>query len=616
MPKKARQKRKAKKAKATEEEKLLDDNPVGLKEEGIKAFKVGNVKKANAFFTKAIETIMSQKAEKRDTSLHLALLSNRSACFIEQHKFKNAADDADTCISIDTKWPKGYVRRGIAYSKLQRYVDALSAFKTALSLDANLKLEVYMKPVEMNIKELSLVSDNISAPDDEKREAYKIYEKMFSWLRAHGAKIGDIYLNLGSRTGRGVHVLCDVAIGWELLRIPEKLLLTLKIAKSTPLADKIKKSGYEVRSEQTFMALYLLEQLQDKDSFWRWYLRTLPQGKTLSPLFYPEIHQRLLAGSQALQTLAFRAQGYREEYAELCTRVGSIRRFSLTEFMWARCCVLSRMIGLRKKTNKMSAMVPLLDMVNHGKPSSVHWAYDDDTEHVHVIANQPIKRKEEIFANYGRKANSRYFTNYGFTLDKNPENESVLVFTMAPSAAFYQEKSQLLTTRARRGQNGWINREFAVSATPRDMKFRRMLSFLRYISAEGKDYELFKKGNFDIEAIGPVSIKNELEVLKLIEQSATSALNAFPESLAADHRLLKRNQWMEATHRHCVRVRCSEKEVLAWYINLAKKGREILQRNWSGVRRSEISKLKDVKEASVANYLLTITPLLTDPNCK
>jgi len=55
-------------------------------------------------------------------------------------------------------------------------------------------------------------------------------------------------------------------------------------------------------------------------------------------------------------------------------------------------------------------------------------------------------------------------------------------------------------------------------------------------------------------------------------------------------------------------------QVLRWYQNLAQKGLQVLTQNWEGVRKSNIGKLKEIKEASIASYILTITPLLTDPN--
>jgi hypothetical protein len=63
-----------------------------------------------------------------------------------------------------------------------------------------------------------------------------------------------------------------------------------------------------------------------------------------------------------------------------------------------------------------------------------------------IIANKAISRGEQVFDSYGRKCNSRFFVNYGFTLDQNEDNEGRFFFFFAlihsardtlPFAAFF-----------------------------------------------------------------------------------------------------------------------------------------------------------------------------------
>jgi len=63
------------------------------------------------------------------------LHSNRSAAFIELGQPTKALEDADACVAIDPRWPKGYSRRGNALHALRRYREAQQAYEHALRLD-------------------------------------------------------------------------------------------------------------------------------------------------------------------------------------------------------------------------------------------------------------------------------------------------------------------------------------------------------------------------------------------------------------------------------------------------------------------------------------------------
>lgn len=97
-----------------------------LKNKGNEEFSAGKYVEAANSFSKAIE----QDGENN------VLYSNRSACYAAMHKYKDALDDADKCISIKPDWAKGYVRRGAALHGMRRYADAITAYEKGLKVDA------------------------------------------------------------------------------------------------------------------------------------------------------------------------------------------------------------------------------------------------------------------------------------------------------------------------------------------------------------------------------------------------------------------------------------------------------------------------------------------------
>lgn len=93
-----------------------------LKDQGNEFFKAGNYLKAAALYTQAI---------KQDPS-NPTLYSNRAAAFLNLVKLSKALADAETTITLNPAWEKGYFRKGCVLEAMERYDDALAAFQIAL----------------------------------------------------------------------------------------------------------------------------------------------------------------------------------------------------------------------------------------------------------------------------------------------------------------------------------------------------------------------------------------------------------------------------------------------------------------------------------------------------
>ncbi|KAC9177482.1 hypothetical protein E3N88_46236 [Mikania micrantha] len=92
-----------------------------LKDQGNEFFKAGNYLKAAAIYTQAI---------KKDPS-NPTLYSNRAAAFLNLVKLQKALIDAETTISLNPSWDKGYFRKGCVLEAMERFDDALDAFRIA-----------------------------------------------------------------------------------------------------------------------------------------------------------------------------------------------------------------------------------------------------------------------------------------------------------------------------------------------------------------------------------------------------------------------------------------------------------------------------------------------------
>ena len=99
-----------------------------------------------AFVAALAEASVAFEAKKVDAAIQILtaaiavnknhfLLSARSVLNAEKKAFEEALLDADKCIEIKPTWSRGYLRRGIAFSGLKKWTDALASFKEGLRHD-------------------------------------------------------------------------------------------------------------------------------------------------------------------------------------------------------------------------------------------------------------------------------------------------------------------------------------------------------------------------------------------------------------------------------------------------------------------------------------------------
>uniref|UniRef100_A0A175YQD5 Uncharacterized protein n=1 Tax=Daucus carota subsp. sativus TaxID=79200 RepID=A0A175YQD5_DAUCS len=123
---------------------------ISLKEQGNAFFKAGNYLKAAALYTQAI---------KKDPS-NATLYSNRAAAFLHLVKLQKALADAETTISLNPNWEKGYFRKGCVLEAMERYDEASAAFNKALDYNPQ------SSEVSKKIKKLSQLAKEKQRADE------------------------------------------------------------------------------------------------------------------------------------------------------------------------------------------------------------------------------------------------------------------------------------------------------------------------------------------------------------------------------------------------------------------------------------------------------------------
>jgi tetratricopeptide (TPR) repeat protein len=119
---------------------------VFYKEQGNKCFKSGKNKDALLYYTKGIEADPS----------NALLFANRAMANLKDENYGDVISDCSTSIKLDPAYPKSFQRRGVAYSKLGKLLEAELDFKQVL------KLLPDNKEATVELKKLALIKENKS----------------------------------------------------------------------------------------------------------------------------------------------------------------------------------------------------------------------------------------------------------------------------------------------------------------------------------------------------------------------------------------------------------------------------------------------------------------------
>jgi len=240
--------------------------------------------------------------------------------------------------------------------------------------------------------------------------------------------------------------------------------------------------------------------------------------------------------------------------------------------------------------NKTDGLVPYADMLNHKKPREsgkaldeceTKWTFEDSRNGFIITTVKAIGRGEQIFDSYGRKCNSRFFVNYGFTLLDNVEDNEAMIRVHLPATdPHFHMKMKILGGR----ENG-ARREFQIPAGYMQKKVKELFSFMRFIHARDSEMLSINHGEHKLEEIDALSIANELKVLADLKKAAEVSMRAFPETLEHDEKLLATEYTEWGNKRNCIIMRRGEKQVLDWLIKLADLASPLLVTPWKDLKK-------------------------------
>jgi len=402
---------------------------------------------------------------------------------------------------------------------------------------------------------------------------YFRFRRLIEWLQSRGARFEKCEIRHIAEGCRATFARDRIQQDEEIVFIPKDFIITSEISLKSQICRAIKESGVNIRSKHTYLASYLLQERdRGNKSWWFPYIDVLPKKFTNIPLFFEDHELAELKGSIALQKIKDRHDSLRMEYENLCEHVSQMSQWTYNDFVWARLVVITRIFGLLINGVKTDGLVPMADMINHKRPRQTRWTFNQEKDGFVISALQDFESGCEIFDSYGRKCNSRFFVNYGFSLEDNLDNEA-------------QFRIEFKNKR-----NSRVFIDFQIPMSIDDKKTKDMLSLLRW--------SVMQQGNSIHEApthdhakrpisgqyITPLSPHNEHIVLNLIQEACYEALNRFDHTLKQDNKYLSNlaKYPLYSKQRNIIIMRRGEKEVLNHWITLTCVGIRALESLFAG----------------------------------
>ena len=464
------------------------------------------------------------------------------------------------------------IKKGITLHPDNIQLYNLSALNYIAMFNIDKAKEVISNYEAKNGKKESFADISKQIEDKEKEiesniKKYKSYPKFLRFIRYlydKGAYVNKIDIVLTDETNRSVITTGQILKKENILSIPYEALITLELAQESEIGKNITstvKKQLKSPNHCVFTTYLLSEMEKGESSKWKFYLDMLPESYDNFPVFYKEKEEQLLKGTSFLQIVNSKKKEIYQDYVTLCGVINNFQRFSYDNFCKVRMIVSSRIFGVKIKNLKTEVFAPYADMLNHRRVRQTHWNYEDSYNAFVISAIENIEPGYELYDSYGKKCNSRFLLNYGFTLENNEDNEYKLSITLAENSYKYKEKSAILKNS--------ITKKFTLRKDLEDTQAALLFSFLRFVCFDG-DTNLYKDYKAE-NVLNPISMNNEIMMLKKLQESIEFLLRDYDTSLEDDVTLLAtKKSTLSFNEMNCITMRISEKEILRFYSDLAK----------------------------------------------
>ena len=487
-----------------------------------------------------------------------SLLTNNFSCFLlkaknyfEIKEYYLALKNSQEATNLNPENLESHQISTKCYILMFDFENAEKCLKKCFSLDSKSKTNTKLKNILSNkTKEIN--------ENKKKNKHYEDYIFFMKYLYSQGLFLNKITINFNNESNRCVISTEEIKEKEILLRIPLNALITLDDAQNSDIGKYFDSNLKKMLNgpNHSLLSSFILYEMEKKtNSKWLFYFNFLPSNYNNFPIFFSESELKHLKGTQFLTIVQNKKKEMKEDYDLLCSKIPYYSNYKYLDFCKVREIVSSRIFGVIIHGKKNDIIAPYADMLNHKRPRETHWTYDDKLDSFVVSAISDIKQSNEVFDSYGRKCNSRFLLNYGFTIENNEDNEYKINLELDESCPLFTEKKRDFII---------LNpKKFVLSKNLNEKNVLNFFAFMRYLVYEKNDFKFVNFNNF-------ISIDNERNVMLKLKNIIINELKNYSTTLEDDQKYLEQNKKKISFNEYnCYIIRIGEKNLLNFYLTLA-----------------------------------------------
>lgn len=388
------------------------------------------------------------------------------------------------------------------------------------------------------------------------------------WLSANAPNslLGDRFdFTWNVAEGSGVVARRDMKAQEAFIRIPRKVMMTSTQAIASDLGKYLKSDQMFGTMPNLMLAIFLMFESLNPDSFWKPYIDVLPRDFNL-PLFFSTEELAHLEGSptyyDVLKTQKQTLRQYVLTHKLLGAKASHLKLppFTFRDFRWAVGVLMTRQNSIPAKSDpklQVLTLIPGWDFCNF-RDGQLTTHFNDDLDASESFTMGPVKAGQQIFIYYGNRPNSKLFLFSGFVA-KDHKTDYVEVLFYGDTKADENDpirKIKKMTLANRRMRE--TAQAFRVSASTGEPSSACM-SWLRIKCMDKKEAGAVLK--LKTALVDRISAQNETAAYALLKTNIARAIAAYPTSLEDDEKTLA-GDTLSARARVAVELRLNEKRAL------------------------------------------------------
>jgi hypothetical protein len=350
-----------------------------------------------------------------------------------------------------------------------------------LSLRHVLRLKHQEQQV-IRLQEADDCTFSLSSQDDDVDSTAALVQ----WLEERGVQNSTVDIRASAIPGAGNGVFVADGIqdgivtkGTTVITVPTSLMISSLTAMQEPTLRPLFAASSVLQQQPSLqLALLLLREAYKADKGeYHAYISTFPSTFTL-PLWWDVNKLQKLRGMSALRAVARNVVSFARYYCHihdlLSTQYANggkktkksssssssspqtmpfpLTYFTINNFKWAMSVVMTRQNPVPYKNNagqvagRCLALVPVMDMVNHGAELEHGVFYDDTTDTVNVACTIDTKAGEEVRMYYGDRTNQELLVHSGFVASDN-RNDAITIVVQISGGNDPLHKVRLMVLR-------------------------------------------------------------------------------------------------------------------------------------------------------------------------